>query len=435
MRIQRQMDKVSKHKNWFKLDNAAKIYPASMSRNWTALFRLSATLNEPVEPDILEQALASTLTRFPTFALRLRRGLFWNYLEHVEGTPGVEPDVANPLVRMDLKANRGFMFRVRYHENRIAIEIFHVLTDGTGGMCFLKTLVAEYLRIKHGVHIPRSHEILDCSEPPTAAEAEDSFAKYARPATLPRKESPAYHLKGIPADKDYLNITTGIIPSDAIRAKAKEHGVTVTEYLVATLIMSFYSIQKKELNKRRRRKDVKICVPVNLRRFYPSVTVRNFSSFINPGISPAYGEYTFQETATRIKHLMGLEASEKMINARMSKNVNDERNAFIRLVPLFIKNPTLKLAFWLNGDRVSSSTLSNLGIITLPDEMTPYVSRFDFQLGPLRYNPVTCTCATYGGNLVINFSRDIRETDVERNFFTSLVKEGIPVTIESNRRY
>lgn len=422
-------------RQWYKLDNAAKIYPASMRRNWTALFRLSATLREPVDPDTLELALHSTLNRFPTFALRLRKGLFWFYLEQVDGTPGVQPDVANPLVRMDLKANNGFMFRIRYHDNRIAMEIFHALTDGTGGMCFLKTLVAEYLRLKHGADIPRDHEILDCSQAPRDEEMEDSFGKYARPATLPRSESPAYHVKGTPDDADYLNITTGIVPADALRVRAKEYGVTVTEYLVAALVMSIYGIQKKELSRRRRNRDVKICVPVNLRRFYPSVTVRNFSSFINPGITPAYGEFTFQEAATRIKHLLGLEASEKMINARMSKNVHDERNPVMRVVPLFLKNPTLKIAYWLNGDRVSSSTLSNLGVVRLPDEMDPYVERFDFQLGPLLYNPVTCACVTYKGNLVINFSRSIREPDVERGFFTFLVKEGLPVKIESNRRY
>ena len=38
--------------NWMRLDNAAKIYPASMRRDWMAMFRLSATLVEPVDPEI-----------------------------------------------------------------------------------------------------------------------------------------------------------------------------------------------------------------------------------------------------------------------------------------------------------------------------------------------------------------------------------------------
>jgi len=132
-------------KPWIKLDNAAKIYPAAKRRNWTALFRMSARLTEPVDPVTLRAALELCAKRFPTFTLRLRRGLFWYYLEHIDGVPEIQRDVANPCVRMDLRENRGFMFRVRYYENTIGVEIYHVLTDGTGGLCFLKTLVAEYV--------------------------------------------------------------------------------------------------------------------------------------------------------------------------------------------------------------------------------------------------------------------------------------------------
>jgi NRPS condensation-like uncharacterized protein len=179
---------------------------------------------------------------------------------------------------------------------------------------------------------------------------------------------------------------------------------------------------------------VKICTPVNLRKYYPSNTLRNFAAFFNPGIDTRLGEFTFEETAKRVKHLMGLNTSEKMINARMSKNVAAEQNMAIRVIPLFLKNTTMKYMHWKNGDRVSSSTLSNLGVIELPAEMAPYVSRFDFLLGALLYNPLACTCVTYGGTLSVSFTRTIRETDTERNFFRFLVREGIPVTIESNQR-
>lgn len=425
----------AKTKRWFKLDNAAKIYPAAMSRNWTAIFRLSATLNEPVEPDILTLALESTIKRFPSFALRLRRGMFWYFLEHVDGAPNVEPDVANPCVHINVRAAKKYMFRVRYHENRIAIEIFHVLADGTGGMAFLKTLVAEYLRIKHGAVIPRGIEILDCTEDPSPGEFEDSFEKYARNETIPRSESTSYRIKGTPDEPNYMNIITGIMPADVIYAKAKQYDATVTEYLVAALVMSVHELQKTEISRRKRNMKVKVCMPVNLRKFYPSTTVRNFSSFINPGINPRLGDYTFEETVKRIKHLVGLDASEKMINARMSKNVTDERNPIIRVTPLFLKNTTLKYMYWKNGDRVSSTTLSNLGVVKLPQEMAKYIERFDFLLGSLRYNPITCSCITYNNQMCISFTRSIKETDVERIFFKFLIKEGVPITLESNRRY
>lgn len=422
-------------KKWYKLDNAAKIYPAARSKDWMALFRVSASLKEKVDPVCLQKVLERTAKRFPGFNLRLKNGVFWYYLEQIKTPPTLQKDVANPCVRMDLGENHGRMYRVRYHENRIALEVFHVLSDGTGGMCFLKTLIAEYLEEKYSVHISRDSSILDCSSPPSPEELEDAFIKYSRRHVLSRSEAAAYTVHGTQEDKHYINIVTGILPADKVHALAKSKNVTITELLVSLLIMSIYKIQQKEKTAKKNRQWVKICVPVNLRKFYPTNTLRNFSSFVNPGIDPHFGQYSFDEVLAQVKAYMGMTTSEKMINARMSANVSSERNIVLRVVPLFIKNQAMKIAFRRVGDRTSSTTLSNIGIISLPDEMAPYVERFDFMLGPLKFNPVTCACVTYNNMMCINFTRSIKEPGVEHNFFTSLVKLGIPVKIESNRRY
>ena len=39
-------------KEWFKLDNAAKIYPAARSSRWNAVFRMAVVMKEEVRPDI-----------------------------------------------------------------------------------------------------------------------------------------------------------------------------------------------------------------------------------------------------------------------------------------------------------------------------------------------------------------------------------------------
>ncbi|MHB1315895.1 MAG: alcohol acetyltransferase [Christensenellales bacterium] len=424
-----------KQYNWLKLDNAAKIYPAAMSRSWNALFRLSAKFIDPIDPQLLEQAQRTTLKRFPGFALKLRRGIFWYYLERLKGEPKIQQDVGNPCVRMNLRENDGFMFRVRYYENRIAVEIFHVLTDGAGGLSFLKTLAAEYATLKYGVFIPRSGDILDCSETPKDDELEDSYLKYARKATISRKESVAYRIRGTEEERYLMNIVTGSIPLEAISQKAKSFHVSVGEFLTAALIQAVYRIQQKDHHKKWKNKPVKVCVPVNLRKFYPTNTMRNFASYVNPGIHPKFGVYTFNEILEIVKHFMRLEVTEKMMNARISTNVKTEQNKLLRIMPLFVKKAAMKMAFKKNGDRNSSTILSNLGNVVLPPEMEQYVTRLDFLLGSLSYNKVTCACLTYKGRIRINFTRSIKEATVERNFFVSLVKMGIPVKIESNQRY
>lgn len=416
---------------WIKLDNAATIYPAVSNKNWNALFRLSADLNEPVDPEKLDVALQRTLMRFPAFRMRLRKGVFWYFMERNTQGISVKPDVANPCVRMKLKDNGGYMFRVRYYKTRIAAEIFHVLTDGAGGLSFLKTLVAEYLTVKYGAVIPRAGDILDCSAPVLDEEMEDSFARYARTAALSRAEAPAYCIRGTHTP-DFMHIISGVAPVEAVRAKAKEYNASIGEFLTAVLISSIADVQKKEKRARVRMLPVKVNVPVNLRGFYPSRTLRNFASYVNPGIEPKLGDYSFSETVDAVRHYMGLELTEKRMNARFTTNVIATNNMFLRIAPLPLKNAVLKVVYVFVGDRYTSSSISNLGRTSLPPEMARYVRRFDFMLGPLYRNPVTCACLSYDGSMVINFTRTIVETEVERGFFTRLVKFGIPVTIDSN---
>lgn len=419
---------------WIKLDNAAKIYPPARTRGWAAMFRLSVTLTEAIDPDVLEEAQKAALRRIPTFAYRLRRGVFWYYFEHMEGAPELQRDVGNPLVRMDLNENGHFMYRVRYYGRRIAVEFFHALTDGTGGLSFLLTLAAEYLRLKYGAQIPEAGLILDCRTSPRKEEMEDSFLRHARNVGSSRTERAAYHAGGTPERTHFLNITTGIMPQTAVVAKAKEHGVSVTAFLTALLICCIQEIQLDDPHRRKRKRPVKVLVPVNLRRFYGSKTLRNFASYVNVGIISQYGPSTFEEILNTVKHTMGLEISEKRLNARMSANVNAEKHPLIRAMPLVIKAPFMRLMFLLQGDRYSSTTLSNLGEVKLPEAMRAYVTRMDFLLGVPARNPVTCACLSYGGNVYLTFSRRIREPMIEHRFFTALVKMGVPVKVESNRR-
>ena len=427
------MDKAHHMPSWMKLDNAAKIYPAAMSRQWTAMFRLSMNLQDDVDPDLLQQAVDRTLPRFPAFSGRLRSGLFWYYMEPIGRRLQVQPDVGNPLVRMNLKENNGFMLRVRYYGRRIAVEYFHVLTDGTGGLCFLKTLVAEYLTLRYGAEIPRAGDILDVTQPPNPAELEDSFMRYARSVGRSRRELPAYFVPGT-EEQHLLHITTGFLDADAVLALARQHSCTLTELLASVLILAIDDIQSR-VRPQRRRKAIKVCVPINLRKYYGAGTLRNFSSFVNPGIEPKYGQYNLAETIRLVRAFMQRESDEKLLNARFSSNVHSERNLVLRLMPLVIKSAAMKMIFLSKGDKQSSSTLTNLGNLSLPPEMARYVQRADLLLGPLKRNRVAAAVLSYEGELVVTFTRKIMESQVERNFFTRLRKLGLHVKIESNQGY
>ena len=145
---------------WLRLDNAAKIYPASRGNKWSNVFRPSATLKEKVDIDVLRSALDVTVRRFPSIAVRLRKGVFWYYLEQLSSAPEIREENSYPLARMSRNETRKCAFRVLVYDKRIAVEIFHSLTDGNGALVFLKSLVAEYLQQKYGVYIPAEEGVV-----------------------------------------------------------------------------------------------------------------------------------------------------------------------------------------------------------------------------------------------------------------------------------
>ena len=422
---------------WLKLDNAAKIYPPSASRRWQSMFRLSVTLREEVDPELLAQAQKRTLARMPSFACRLRRGLFWYYLEQLEVAPPIIEDTRNPMRPLDPRANRRFMYRLLYRNfgagsGRIAVEFFHALCDGTGGMTFLLTLANEYLRLAHGIDVSPAKYILSCDDAPRPEEMEDAFLRYAGSVPNNRRETRAYHVHGSPVPGGRILLTCGTVPTDALLAKAKEYGVTLGVFLNGLLVWAIHQHQLAERSPRRRRQPVKICVPINLRGFFPSDTVRNFSAFFNPGIDSRLGEYSLEEIFAQLSHYMGQHVNAKELASWMAYNVGAEQNPVVRVMPLFVKKLALMVAFRLQGDNYSSTTLSNFGLVRLPEELAAHVDRIDFFLGRAARRRVQATAVSFGGRTFIDFSRTFAEADIERRFFAKLVELGVPVEVESN---
>ena len=424
----------AKSLRWMRLDNAAKIYPAAKRRNWTNFFRLSATLTEPVDTDVLRTALDVTVRRFPSIAVRLRRGVFWYYLEQIPQAPEIQPEKNCPLAHAPFDQVRRCALRVLVYHNRIAVEFFHALTDGTGGLIFLKTLLAEYLSEKYGLSVPAEQGVLGRLEEPDEEEFEDSFLRYAGDVKASRREATAWHLSGTPEPDGFKDLVTMMVPADALRECAKRFGVTVTELLCAAMMQAIYELQREKVPQRRRRKPVKVLLPVNLRKLFPSATLRNFASYITPEIDPRLGDYTFEEICQTVHHRMGLENNTRTMRAKFAANVASERLPLLRVMPLFIKNLAMRAVFDAVGECKSCLCLSNLGRVELPESMRPYVARMDFIIGVQARAPHNCGVITWNGTAYINCIRNIREPELELHFYRVLHRLGLPVKVESNQR-
>lgn len=418
---------------WVRLDNAAKIYPAAKRKNWSNVFRQSVTLFEDVDVKILESALKVTVNRFPSIAARLRKGVFWYYLQQVEKAPEITEEQSYPLTFMSGEEMRQCAFRVIVYHRRIAVEFFHSLTDGTGALIFLKTLTAEYLEQKHNISIPAEQGVLDRRQEPLPEELEDCFPKYAGDVTVGRKATNAWHMSGVPQTDGYLNLTCFQLPVKETLDMAHRYKSTLTVFLSAVMMRALMDLQNEKIPSVRKQKRIKILIPVNLRALFPSNTLRNFAMYTTPEIDPRLGEYTFDEICKVIYHKMGAEVTPKHMSGVIATNVNDERNPFLRLVPLPIKNVVMKAVFDSVGERKSCLTLSNLGAVKMPDIMKKYIQRMDFILGVQAAAPYNCGVISYNDTIYINFIRNIRDAELERHFFAVLQDMGLPVTVESNQ--
>ncbi|MBQ2062094.1 MAG: hypothetical protein II458_05390 [Oscillospiraceae bacterium] len=419
---------------WTRLDNAALIFPAAQRRNWSNAFRISVTFRDAVDPALLQQAVDNCAPRFPSIYVRLRRSAFWYYLEEVGQTPAVREDSCQPLMPMERRDIRRCAIRVLYYRSRMAVEFFHAVTDGTGGMVFAKTLAAEYVRLRYGADVGATHGVLDIRESPKPEELEDSFQRCAGPLAAPRDDGNVFRYRGTMEPDRFLHVTLGAVDSDALLSRSKALGVTATAWLTAVLLSSLLELQAEDVPRRQRRRPVKVQIPVNLRRLYGGETLRNFVAVANIGVDPRLGDYTLEELVKLVHHQMHLNITAKNMQAIFTPNVNSEQNPVLKVVPLFLKNIIMRAVFDTIGERVASMTLSNLGRVELPEEMAPFVERVEFVLGPQSTGPYNASVTSWGGRTYINIVRNTVEPRLEEIFFTKLVKLGLHVAVESNDR-
>lgn len=417
--------------DWFRLDNAGILFPGQNTSKWSNIFRVTFELKEEIDPETLKQALINIMPRFPAFNVRMRKGLFWYYLEKNPRTPTVRPDIQNPCYRVKFKESDRYLFRVYYHGKTVSVDLFHAISDGYGNTHFTATLVAEYLRLK-GHNIPAGGFVKDITEKAPPEELSDDFPKFAKskaPSNITDKH--VYHAKGTKLPNHMVNMTSGIMSFKEVHKLAKSKGVTVTEFFAA-LLMDIHC--RKQLKESRRLKEVSVQIPINLRNIYPSKTMRNFSICLMVKVDPRYGEYTFDELLQQVALQLRLQRDEKKINAQISTHVRIEKNPFLRFLPLPVKNLALSVATITSAEQTTSAYLSNLGPVVLPEELNEFVDKVILIPGPGMRTAARCGISSYNDNLVFSFANCFKENDIEREFFTTLVKMGVHVKIQSNRQ-
>ena len=411
--------------NWYPLDNSAKIYPLSMKENWMSVYRISYYLTEDIVPEIMQIALTFTIKRFPTFATSIRKGFFWHYIESIKKRFELVEDVEVPCSYINVSALGKQSFKVLYYKNRISVEFFHILTDGYGGIVFLSTLLTEYLRLM-GNKVDYNDIILNINEEIKKEEIKDEFID----KQIASKSGNLLDSKALSLDGKISNIRPcQIIHLDLdihkLKDLAHKYNATINELMLSYLFLVLsYSTSKEGY--------IKIQVPVNMRKYYKSNSLRNFSLYNN--ISIKKSEITsLEEVIKKVKNQCQEKLSKNKLNEVMIESNKLVKS--LRFIPLFIKRPIANFIYGFIGDKAQTTVLSNLGVIKLPSSIASNIKSADFVLGTTISNKVLFSLITVNDIVTVSLSKFTTNKSVENNLYNIFKENNLLLRVHGSEEY
>ncbi len=421
-------------RGWLKLDNAAKLFPAIVSEELTSVFRITAFLKKPVSYSKIKEAVEITSERFPYFSVSLRSGFFWHYLEFNNQPPRIQPEEDPPCTAFALKRKDETLYRVLISANRISVEFVHILTDGSGALEYLKSLLYTYL-ILSGNSISQPEGIILPETPFNEEEIEDGYKRFFRKLPPPEKMSKAWHLPFGLNNKPRMKVIVAEMKADDLIQMSRKHNVSLTEYFVSVYLLSLQNIYLKEGEKKRKQRFniLRIEVPVNMRNKLPSKTMRNFSLFVMPGIDLRLGSYTFEEILKTVHYYMQTSSEVKQILRFLSSNVSYEKLLLVRVMPLFIKRIAIAAIYRGLGSKRCTGIFTNMGAIELPDDMEEMIdSLLVVPPPPNEKVKVNCAMLSYKNIMRISFCNITQSHELERQILKHLSNSGIHIKLIRN---
>ena len=97
------------------------------------------------------------------------------------------------------------------------------------------------------------------------------------------------------------------------------------------------------MNKTQEKKPVVLMVPVNLRKIFPSDSMLNFFSYIEPGYQFGAAEDDFDSVLMAVKQYFEEHLTKEEIAGRMNELIAFEKHKILKWAPLILKNPCIKM--------------------------------------------------------------------------------------------
>lgn len=410
--------------SWRRLDNYAKLFPLASTKDYKTVFRISVVLVDKIDKNILEKSVKIALNKFKFFKVRMRKGFFWYYFETNNKSPIITEEMEYPCKFIDLPLNNDYLFRVTYFDCKINLEIFHCLTDGNGALDFLKEITYNYIEIRYLENTSTSR----AKEREIKYNDEDSYIKnYDKKIKAKRNSKRAYNLSGRILPPGVVSVTHEFMSSSKVREIAKGKGASITQLLTACLI---YAIHEVGVKHDKSKKEIRIQVPVNLKRFFHSKTSSNFFSYIDVNVNTNQ-DNNFDKILEKVKSEFKNKLTEQELLKTIAVNLRLTNNYAIRIVPLFLKKLVVS-NIHKEYRRYNTTTFSNIGRIGMMQEYKPYIDKFLLLIAPEDIEKIKCTACAYEDIMVFSFASVLESKRVEFKFKEILESFGIEIKLDGN---
>ena len=406
-------------KKWRKLDNTAKIFSMEDYTN-NNTFRLSVVLKEKINPSYLKDAVIRTLIDYPSYKVKIRAGFFWNYFEKNDNDVIIEEENEMPCESINFVMNNDYLFKVTYFDKKINVDMCHMLTDGMGGTIFIKSIIYNYLNIVKDMNIKIEDKYYD--------------AGYGRDQYLRRYDKSMFSVdksKNIFLIKDKYDINVNktyhyIISVNDIKEVSKKYGVSITVLLTSLYVLALYNtVYDKKSNK-----DIYINVPVDMRKHFNVYAFSNFFTCMDIKANINRSDVDFESVLEQIKNEFSSKLKIENLKGYLSRDVKLGTNVAIRLVPLFIKKPVMKVLEKVV--RRTTTTMSNIGIFKVDERYEKYIDNVLVVVNPGNIQKVKCTVCSFMDKLNVTINSNLNDDKFEK-VFNRLLEEYIgKIKVESN---
>lgn len=396
-----------------RLDSSGMLFPLIKSKEYSGVFTVSADLENKIKSNILKKAVYKSLEKFKCYKVKLMNGTFENYFE--ENTNKIiiynEKKVCDFI---DLAKNNEYLFKITYYNKTINLNIFHALTDGNGGMEFLKEIVQNYLDLKKGT----TDKQLFIQKMPDRV---FDYYKMIENSNIKSKvENKSFEIVGTQLENE-ISLKNYEIDLIELKNRANEAECTITQYLSAIVILAITT--SCDTNG----KTISVNIPVNLRKYYQCNSLLNFFSFIN-----------IKNNKRNLKEIINttkIEFENKLIKEQIFNNIKFPikigENIFIRLIPLKIKKIIMRNVYF-KINKFSTITISNLGKVHIGEKFQNDINNFRIALAPDPSEKIKCGFCSFDNRLVFTFTSVIKEIKIQEMFYRILQAEKVPIRALEN---